>query len=802
MLRSYLTIAWRSLRKRTGPTVINVTGLAVGLAACLLIGLWIQNELSYDAFHPEADRVHRVLVRVEAGGNNIYAPTGPAPLKDVVERDVPEAAAATRVRPDRSALLTHASESFTDNTVVRADTAFFSVFDGFQLLRGDRGTALDDTDAIVLTEETARRVFGSLDVVGETLDYRDRTWRVTGVMASVPETSHLRFDAVAALSVSPGFQSNWTGFRFYTYVKLNEGASVAAFQEKLNGIARQYGAADIQESFNFPLDQITYAFPAEPLTRIHLYSDFNALDAGGSITRVYVFGAVGLFILLIACINFMNLATSRATERATEVGMRKALGAGRSQLVGQFLGEALLTTAAATGAALLLAGLVLPSFNTIAGTSFGMDAFLQPSVMGGLLVLVLLVGLMSGSYPAFALSRFAPAAALKASGRYSSSGSGQRLRQGLVVFQFAISIALIVSTLVAQEQFDYIQSKQLGFDKERVVEVEGADALGERQTTFVNRVRQLSGVTAASAGDGLFGGSSGNGFWPADSTANASRVLRYFSVGPRFVETLQMDVIAGRSFDPGRASDSSAVIINQAAADAFGWERPTEQRLASGETEAEVYDVIGVVENFHFQSMRREVEPAALFLGRTSGLPSRPGSVYARLAPGASSSGLGAIRSTWAEVAGDTAPFQYSFVDQTYERLHRDVQQAGILFSLFSGLAVVIACLGLFGLATYTAQRRAKEVGIRKALGATAMQVVGLLSKDFLQLVGIALVVALPVAYVAMQRWLEDFAYRTDLGAGIFLLAGGLAFAVALLTVSYQALRAARLDPATTLRDE
>ena len=318
MLRSYLKIAWRTLRKRIGPTVINVIGLAVGLAACLLIGLWMQHDLSYDIFHPEADRIHRVLVDTEAGGNAIYAPQGPAPIRDVILSDVPEVAAATRFRPDRGALLQRGNESFTDHTVVRADSTFLDVFGGFELLRGDREAALRGADTIVLTTETARRLFGSIDVVGETLDYRDRTRRVTGVLADVPETSHLQFDAVAAMpAVPPTFQDNWTGFRYFTYAKLNEGASVTAFQEKLNAIATQYGAADIQESFNFPLDEITYALPAEPLPRIHLYSDFNTLDAGGSITTVYVFGAIGVPCCSVATSRSQTTPSFAPTRRSS-----------------------------------------------------------------------------------------------------------------------------------------------------------------------------------------------------------------------------------------------------------------------------------------------------------------------------------------------------------------------------------------------------------------------------------------------------------------------------------------------------
>jgi putative ABC transport system permease protein len=462
------------------------------------------------------------------------------------------------------------------------------------------------------------------------------------------------------------------------------------------------------------------------------------------------------------------------------------------------LGEAVLTTAAATVLALIAAVLFLPVFNDWAGTAMDVGAFLRPPVVLAGLGLVLVVGGLAGSYPALVLSRFAPATTLKAGQAHTASGRDRRIRQGLVVVQFAVSIALLVGTLVAREQFDYIQSKRLGFDKERVVEVEKASDLGPRQATFVDRVRRLPGVAAAGAGDGLFGGSNGNAFWPADSTTTASRVLRYFKVGSQFVETMDIAMADGRSFEASRPSDSSAVLLNRAAVEAYGFDDPLSQRLTPGDSV--FFDVIGVTENFHFRSMRQEVAPAALFLGDPRG-SNRPSSVYARFAPGAASGSLEELRSTWSTFAG-SAPFQYRFLDQTYDQLHRDVQRAGTLFSLFAGLAIVIACLGLFGLATYTVQRRRKEIGIRKALGATVAQVVGLVSREFVALVGVAAVVGLPVAYVAMQRWLQDFAYRTTVGVGVMGGAVGLALLVALVAIGYHAVQAARLDPATTLRDE
>jgi len=803
MLGNYLLVAWRSLRKRVGPTLINVTGLAAGLAACLLIGLWIQHEQSYDDFHPDADRVYRIATDAQGGDNAIRTSQTPVPLRSALLRDVPSVEAVTQFDAQRSVVLRRDAQSFTDHTVVFADSAFFAVFGGFDLRHGDRASLLDGTDPLVLTAETAQRLFGRTDVVGETLRLDDTTRRITGVLANVPETSHLQFDAVAARApASPDNRDNWTGFGNYTYAKLGAGASPDGFERQLQQIAEQYGVADIQESFGLPLDQISYAFVAEPLPDIYLHSPFNGPSAGGSITTVYVFAAIGLFILLIACINFMNLATARASERATEVGMRKALGAGRPQLMGQFFGEALLTTAGATGLALLLAGLALPAFNDFADTSFGLDAFLQPTVVIGILALVAVVGLIAGSYPALALSRFLPADVLKASGRHSTGGGDRRLRQGLVVFQFAISVALIVGTLVAQEQFDYIQSKRLGFDKTRVVEVEDARNLGDRQSAFLDRLRQTPGVTAVASGDPLFRGTWSNAFWPADSTARASQVLKFFRVSPRFLETMAIDLVEGRSFDPARPADSMSVIVNQAAVEAYGWDTPTQQRLAADDTSAAVYDVIGVTDNFHFQSMRQEIEPAAFFMDDVIGMTSVPGSVYARLTPGDTRAGLDRIEQAWTEVAGAGVPFQYSFLDRTYDRLHRDVQHASTLFRLFAGLAILIACLGLFGLATHTVQRRRKEIGIRKALGATVSQIVGLLSQQFLLLVGVGAVIALPAAYWAMGQWLSGFAYQTGIGVGVLGGAVLLAAVVALAAISTQALQAARLDPATTLKDE
>jgi putative ABC transport system permease protein len=801
MLFNYLLIAARNLKKRVGPTVINIAGLTVGLAACLVLGLWVERELSFDDFHPDADRIHRVGIEARITDAMTRTASVPVPLLDALRNDIPQVERATHFRPSRT-VFSHEQKALSQRITLRADSAFFDVFGGFTLMHGDRASMLDDTDAVVLTASTAQELFGRTDAVGEIIRMDEATRRVTGVMNDVPETSHVQFDAIARVaSIPPVFKENWTGFAFRTFAKVTPGTSTATLQAALDDVVENRAMVDVRDRFGDPDDNFVYRLVAESLPSIHLYSDFGSIGPSGSIETVYTFSIIGIFILLLACINFMNLATARATERATEVGMRKALGAGRKQLAGQFLGEAILTTAAATVAAFIVAASALPFFNSLAGTSFAPSALFHPGTLLGAAVLIIVVGLIAGSYPSFALSRFAPAEVLKGSGRTTTGSGDRRLRKGLVVFQFAISITLIIGTLVVNEQFDYIQNKDIGIEKESLVEIQRASDLADRQDTFLKEVRRIPGVETAAAGDGIFGGVSQTSFAEINTEEPEAQALQYLHVGYEFVQTMGIDVVAGRDFDPRRAADSSAVLVNEAAMSRMGWANPDDalgRTIASCDSGCNS-EVIGVVDNFHFSSMRTSVNPLVL-LPRHPYDESYPESVYARLEPGASSETLRRISASWSEVA-DSTPFGYNFLSGTYIQIHDDVQRAGGVFSLFAGLAILVACLGLFGLATYTVQQRAKEISIRKALGATALQVVQLLSRDFVALVGMAFVAALPVAYFAMNRWLADFAFRTRLGVDVFLLAGLIALGIALLTVSTQAFRAARLNPATTLKD-
>jgi putative ABC transport system permease protein len=801
VLRNYLKIAYRTLRSRPGVTAINVLGLAVGLAACLLIGLWIKHELSYDDFHPDAEDTYRVTARIKLGDMDLEAPLSAGPMAPMLVNEFSDTEAATRLGTTPSTTVRVGDRSFRESQIFTADSSFFDVFGGFTLRHGDPATALTGSDAVVLTPAAAQRYFGDKNPMGRTLRVGEEIRRVTGVLNPIPSTSHLQFQLIVAQDLPERITTRWTSNNFYTYVRLAEGTDPTAFDQRLDQYVQAEIIPQLGEVLGMSLEKrltegAEYQYNLQRLTDIYLHAD-SSYEAGptGSLAVVYVFMAVGFFILLIACINFMNLATARASERATEVGIRKAVGAGRPQLAGQFLGEAVLTTTAAFGLALGLAFLARPIFTQLSGVPLSLGDLLNGPVLLALGAGILAVGALAGSYPAFVLARFDPSEVLTVNQRHGSGGGSSWVRRGLVVGQFVVSIALIAGTLVVWQQYDYIQTKQLGLDEERIVVLTPGESLVDRQDAFLKRARRLPGVAAATGADPLFGFITKTSYGPTGASPAAATGMSAMDVGPHFVETMGIDVERGRSFDPGRAADSSAVLLNEAAAKAFGWSSREAVGQTINEPNSSSLKVIGVVDNFHYQSLRRHVQPLVLRLAETGRR------MFVRLDAGNPGPALDQLREAWSAV-GATGPFQYTFLDQDFAQLHRSTRQAGQLLGLFSGLAIFVACLGLFGLATYTVQRRTKEIGIRKALGATASQVVALVSKQFVALVGAAFVVAAPLAYVGMTRWLSSFAYQTSVGAGVLFGAGGAVLLVALLTVSVHALRAARTDPARALRSE
>ena len=794
MLRNYLKTAFRTLRRNKSYAALNVIGLAVGLAACLLIGLWVHDELSYDDFHEEADQVYRIA---STWDNSSRAATN-LPVVQRLHSDYPDLEVAQLLQID--GLMRHENEHFREGQVFFTNPAFFEVF-SFPLVRGSAEQALAEPNAVVITEETSQKYFGDKNPIGQTLTLGTGdglAFEVTGVAENVPERSHFHFDFLlswptldAAFNYSEN-ASEWSNNSLYTYLRLPEGRAPEAMEAQLAGLTERHAPEDFDAALSL-----------QPLTSIHLHSHHdNELETNGRAAYVYLFSIVAGLILLIACINFMNLATARSAERAREVGVRKAAGARRGQLVGQFLTESVLLALVALGLTLVLVRVALPFFNDLAGKSLAFGDFGSLALLAGVAGTGILAGLLAGSYPALFLSGFQPAAVL--SGALKTGTRGAVLRRGLVVFQFAASIALIAGTLVVYNQLGYLRSADLGFNEEQVVSLPLGYTSGQYEA-FEHALLDHPSVTKAARSSETFPSTLGNGahIQPVGGTQSESAATRAVLVSHDFFETLGVEMLAGRSFSRERASDSSAFVLNEAAYRRLNSNAPTPVSAPAemiGKTVESEWlgrgKVVGITENFNVSSLHEAVAPVAFVIE-----PDWFEHALVRVRPENVSATLGAMEETWQQFF-PAVPFSYSFVDQAFAAAYRAEARLSRIFLIFAALAVFIACLGLYGLAAYTAERRTKEIAVRKALGASARSIVRLLSKDFLKLVLFAFVIAAPLAWYWLHQWLEGFAYRVDLGPLVFLAAGALALTIATITTSYQALRAARANPAQALRDE
>ena len=756
----------------------------------------MRDELAYDRFHEHADRVYRVATDSKISGSpvNHFAATGRQVGPTLLE-EYPEVERAVRLNGEGFKLRQDGQYVYAYGFY--AEPSFFDVFT-FPLLHGDPETALEEPYTLVLTEGTARKHFGRTDVVGRSLTVNDSlTFNVTGVMADVPEHSHLQFDFLASFSTHTEQRSggswDWTNLWWPTYVLLREGTDAEAFEAKIAGLVTQRFGEEMAGA------GMEMRLVLEPLTRIYLHSDrqsMSELGPTGDVRYVYVFSAIALFILLIACINFVNLSTARSTERAKEVGMRKVVGSSRGGLVRQFLSEAVLLTLLALVLAVVLAALALPLLNRIAGKALTLAVLAEPSFILVSVLLALVVGLLAGLYPAAAFARFRPVEVLK--GSFGTGQRGVRLRQGLVVVQFALSIILLVGTLVVYRQLDFMQEQRLGFNKEQVLVLplptqEAAEDVEAVKGAFTEQ----AGIAQATAASQIPGQSFGH--WamsPEGLPDGESRAMYVVFTDFDYVETMGLEMAAGRDLSVAFGTDSTGALLNETALRSIGWtsEEALGKTVAFGNgTEL---TVVGIVRDYHHTAPKNPIEPMLL----TPAMPYYQG-VALRLQTADVRGAVTQVEQTWQQLFPDYA-FDYFFLDARYDEQYRAERRLGTLFMLFAGLAILIACLGLFALAAYATAQRTKEIGVRKVLGASVTSIALLLSKDFLKLVAVAFVVAAPVAYFAMSRWLEGFAYRADLAWWVFLLAGGLAFLVALLTVSYQAIRAATADPVKSLRYE
>ena len=788
MLTNYSKIALRNFRKHKGYAFINITGLAVSLACCLLIVLYVQDEHSYDRFHEKSDRIYRVVNEVRLGDKPGHWVWTAIPLAPALETAFPDIEHAVRFISGGLPLMRRGDRVFYEERAFFTDPSIFEVF-SFNPLRGNPKTALNAPFSVVLTETLVAKYFPNEDPLGQTLTIsvqgQEMDYTVTGVVPDVPGNSHLQFSALLSFATYPAVShphsvNEWRALNVLTYVLLHDSGAAAALDTRLPHFLKQQTN-----------DDIWYTPYLQPLTDIHFNLSGLGVQADSDVRYLYIFSAIALFILLIACINYMNLATARSASRAREIGVRKFLGAHRMQLTRQFLGESVLLSGIALLLALVLLAIILPVFNSVTEKSITLTAYITLPVLLTLVGVSMAVGVLAGSYPALFLSRFRPVVILRGRGAGGSPRAG--LRKVLVVVQFAITLVLLIGTVVIYNQMQYIRNKHLGFDDEHVVVLPlKEEALQTQANTLKQTLLDSPYVLAAGLSGGLPSRGIGrNGVTPEG--AEETQMLSVMSVDFDFLETLGMTVQHGRGFSQAFARDSAGFVINEATARAFGWEEPLGKKLNRN---GQIGPVLGVLEDFHFASLHQTIEPIVLYVQPEE---------YAYLSLKLDARNLGAALATveaiWHKYAA-AYPFDYAFLNDTFDRLYRADYQFGWILGTFASMAILIACLGLFGLAAFTTEQRTKEIGIRKVLGASIPDVLVLITKDFTGLVLIAIVVATPIAYSVMTRWLDDFAYRIEISWPIFLVAGLTALGIAWVTISYQSIKAALANPVTSLRHE
>jgi putative ABC transport system permease protein len=808
MFKNYFKIAFRNLWNNKGFSAINIIGLAIGLATCLLMLFYVNDELSYDQFNKKASRIYRVDGDIKFGGNHFVLAVAPDPMGAVLKKDFPQVEQYVRFRGYGGLLVKKGAQNISEDKVIYVDSTLFDVFT-LPMIQGDPKTALAEPNSVVITETTAKKYFNSTDVVGKSLVVNDTTnFKITGVIKDVPSQSHFNFDFFVSLSSNDeSRQNNWVSNNFNTYIVLKKGADPKKLEAQFPSVVLKYVGPQVKQLMNINMEEFAKSgnfdtYHLMPLTDIHLHSNKTAeLGINSSIEYVYIFSFIAILILLIACVNFMNLSTARSSNRAKEVGVRKVLGSLKKSLVVQFLTESVLISFIALILAIVIAWLLLPYFNQLSGKQLGSVVFSNPWLFPALIVLMLVVGVIAGSYPAFFLSSFKPVEVLK--GKLSKGFKGNWLRSGLVIFQFFISISLIVGTIVIYNQLKFIRSKDVGFNRDQVLVIKNTYALGNNAKVFKDEVLQIAGVQNATM-TGFLPTSD----WRSDSPLFPDATLdqktavsaQIWSVDENYIPTLAMKMIKGRNFSKDFPTDSSGVIINESAAKLLGFKDPVNKTLYylnnfRNNKDITAYHIIGVLKNFNFNSLREEVTPLALMYHQQNG------SVAFRINTADITALISKIENKWKLVAADQ-PFTYSFMDDDFNKTYKSEQQTGRIFISFAIFAIFIACLGLFGLVTYAAEQRTREIGIRKVLGASVSGIVGMLSKDFLKLIIIAMLIAFPVAWFGMNKWLQSFAYRISITWWVFAIAAGMALLIALLTVCLQAIKAAIANPVKNLRTE
>jgi len=814
MFRNYLKVALRSLRKSKGFTALNIIGLAAGLGVCLLIVLYVTDELSYDRYNVNADRIYRVDADNYVNNTQFEATTVSNFLGPTLVASHPKIQQMVRFRHPGDQLVRKGNDQILEHHCTFADSTIFKVFT-LPMIAGDPNTALNNPHSIVIDESAALRYFNSTDVVGRTLEVggNNTPLTITGVIRDMPEQSHFHFSFIRPIRDSWSFNdpddNAWMSNNHYTYILAQPGTTRAEIQKDVDAVVYLNIGRALQELVHMSMSDFEKSgnhlrYRLTPVTDIHLHSNKSyELEANSNIQFVYIFSVIAGLILLIACVNFMNLSTARSANRAREVGIRKVAGSTKGHLILQFLTESVLLSLFSLILALGIAILLLPMFNQLAGKSLHPGALFSGRFLPILLLLVLLVGCFAGSYPAFYLSSFQPIQVLK--GKMAAGFKSSWLRNSLVVFQFFISIGLIVSTLVIYRQLHYIRNKEVGFNRDQVLVIHNTWSLGPDGTTNLRKdLLALAGVTGATVTGDLptIGGDqySQEG-WFRDASLEASKAffMTGLNVDDHYIPTLGMQIVKGRNFDLAQfPTDSTGLILNEAAVAMLGAKDPLNLIIwkKNPHDSARAFHVVGVVKDFNYNSLHDKILPLVMQVNTPNW-----GSIAVRFHTNDAVSLVRQVEGKF-HTAKQGAPFNYTFMDNDFDQLYHAEQQTGRVFITFAVFAILIACLGLFGLVTYAAEQRTKEIGVRKVLGARVVGIVALLSRDFTMLVGIAALIAFPAAWWAMYKWLETFAYRTEISWWIFLVAGAAALAIALLTVSIQTVRAALANPIKSLRSE
>lgn len=804
MIGNYLKVAWRNILRNKLFSAINILGLSLGTGLAFIIMMYVQDELSYDRFNTNAPNMARVIFQANVNGGKINESVTMAPVVQTLKNDYPEVTDATRIIPANGLQIVYNDQVFKDDRFVFADPNVFDIFT-LPFTEGDPGTALALPNTVVITETTAKKYFGAEKATGKVLTLagdNPQPYRVTGVMKDIPANSHFHFDMFGSMKgYSDATSDSWMSGGYRTYLLLKPGTDLKSLESRFPAMVKKYMGPQIQQKMGLSLEQFTskgnsLGFILQPLTDIHLNAHTsNEFEPGGNKMYVYIFSGVALFILIVAAINFVNLSTAGASKRAREVGVRKAAGSGRFQLISQFLSESLLVTFLALFIAFAFIKFSLPAFNHFSGKELRFD-FLQILIFAGLGAIV---GVLAGLYPAFYLSSFKPVAVLK--GKLTPAINTFGLRSSLVVFQFFVSVSLIIATTIVYRQMKYIQNKDLGYDKEQLITLPNSYALGNNEQVYKQQLLQDPRIVNATS----------SWFKPA-GPSNYNNALAYpqendqlivngvdYQVDDQYIPTMGMQMISGRNFSKDFKTDDAAIIINETAAKALGWTSETALNKSviiqnSSKGQHYPFHVVGVVKNFNFKSLHEAISPLYMTYDPQGGLIFKVNTTDM-------TGLLATMKNKWEEYKTGE-PFTYSFMDDMYNRLYAAEQKTATVLNIFSLLTIFVACLGLFGLATYTAEQRTKEIGIRKVLGASVNQIIGMLSKEFLKLVLIASLMAFPIAWWAMNQWLKSFAYRVDISWWIFAIAALAALIIALLTVSWQAVKAALANPVKSLRSE